>query len=1009
MSDQLCKILIKADEYFNNEIVNEVKFNKNKSLQFKCPQKGQENKCTTNNERINALGEYLYQNLPKNAKDLNAKGINNNLEIEFFMMWLGDKLFKTNKDYKITLEESYEKHLKDITGKFEYWDALNIKEVYKSATIVKMNQFYNLLNNICKTISEYNKNPNDPDIKSLKNYATQCLNLYRNIHESVKECKSYMHLLDSLKTIYEYLKSYKITDNKSLEDSKKVLLFISIPSLTTSDYKNEYFIRNYETLSFDGEGCGKVKLKDEEDGKKGPSTDSQSTQQGNGLPKKPKTGNQAKLPLTPLPSPSAHAQATSLPQQNDLPLQKSQTGGSGHKNGSEVSKSGKNDSGNQKGNEDSGNGESGSSGGKSEDDAQKKTNNVDTSPPGPQASSQVTGSGNQWNMAVTPPSMPNSGKDAQNGINNGTVNTKDNGTDNKQGSSSNDADAGTGNPSNVSGGASSIADGGKGSQVGAPSGGTRDTGNAANGAAGGGPGVSNGDQGKLYGVSGSPVNVQGSSNDGTGDSGGGTSSGTNTGTEGMGGITGDGKIVSNDGIGDQANIDSQTNTGSQVGTDGVSGGGIGATNDGQVGSNGDARDTDTNQGSADNNQGNLGGESGVGQGTQNTDSVDPNNVPKSSGGGPKASEDHTPAHSSGTPNGYWLSNLGTNLNPMNYIPSISDMHQAQKNILTKATNQVSSVYNRTMTIAQDAYDKTVNIAKNAYGSAVTNISYAYNTTTNYIGGTVSSITNQLNSFGTFSQLDNGQSGSNGSGNGLSTDNNPSNTTQIPKSDPNSSPSTPPVTTSFPSSTSPDTTPTISQPQYGPTQDSSQITNQNGGPDPIQSHDTNPGTGMPKTLTNSSTGPSTIGNGSTTGTVVKMNEKPSIWCIAPNKKCDLVGIGLIGISIFVFLIIMYKYLSFGSSKNSKKEKNIKRVINLVGGNKTTKTVINSISGKKQMQVIINPSTKKKQTKKFIKPVYRGKYSLLNIYKLMKADPTPFINLFLLLIFFIYKRKRDIIES
>ncbi|SCL93776.1 hypothetical protein PCHCB_000549400, partial [Plasmodium chabaudi chabaudi] len=280
-----------------------------------------------------------------------------------------------------------------------------------------------------------------------------------------------------------------------------------------------------------------------------------------------------------------------------------------------------------------------------------------------------------------------------------------------------------------------------------------------------------------------------------------------------------------------------------------------------------------------------------------------------------------------------------------------------------------------------------------YNSAVTNINYAYDTSTNYIGGVVNSVASQLNPFGTSASSDN-QSGSGGTGSGSSTGSSPSNPPQIPNSDPNPSPlpsspssssssSTPPVTTQPQPPLTPDTPPntqsTISQPQSVPTQDPLQSTVQKGGSSPAQSHGTN-----------SSTDPSTQGNVSTTGIVVKINEKPSIWCIAPNKKCDLVGISVIGVSISIFLAIMYKYLSFGSAKNSKKGKNMKRVIN-------------STSGKKQIQIVIKSYSQKKQTKKSIKSVYREKSPLLNIYKLMQADPMPFINLFFLLIFFVYKRK------
>ncbi|CAD2109202.1 CIR protein PIR protein [Plasmodium vinckei] len=104
--------------------------------------------------------------------------------------------------------------------------------------------------------------------------------------------------------------------------------------------------------------------------------------------------------------------------------------------------------------------------------------------------------------------------------------------------------------------------------------------------------------------------------------------------------------------------------------------------------------------------------------------------------------------------------------------------------------------------------------------------------------------------------------------------------------------------------------------------------------------------------------------------------------------------IIVIAIPAILAIMYMYLYYECGKKSKRKKNMKKVIN-------------SIGGKRQVQIIISSSNQKKQTKKSINS-FNEKKSLLNIYKLMQADPIPFINLFFLLIFFVYKRKRDTIE-
>ncbi|VTZ79234.1 PIR protein [Plasmodium yoelii] len=172
-----------------------------------------------------------------------------------------------------------------------------------------------------------------------------------------------------------------------------------------------------------------------------------------------------------------------------------------------------------------------------------------------------------------------------------------------------------------------------------------------------------------------------------------------------------------------------------------------------------------------------------------------------------------------------------------------------------------------------------------------------------------------------------------------------------------------------------------------------------------------------------------------------------------------GISILIILIPIALAIMYKYLPFGWRKKSKKKKKMKKAINMFDTNETTEEVINPTDRKKQMKITINlssqnkqdkkltnsstpkkqdkqfinsstpkkqdkqfinsndrkkkveiiiNSSKKKQTNHFINSTYWGKYPLLNIYKLMKADPVPFIILFLLFIFYLYKRKGDSLE-
>ncbi|SCL83884.1 CIR protein [Plasmodium chabaudi adami] len=123
---------------------------------------------------------------------------------------------------------------------------------------------------------------------------------------------------------------------------------------------------------------------------------------------------------------------------------------------------------------------------------------------------------------------------------------------------------------------------------------------------------------------------------------------------------------------------------------------------------------------------------------------------------------------------------------------------------------------------------------------------------------------------------------------------------------------------------------------------------------------------------------------------KGSETTGICDIYVPKEYKQTRILIIVILIPITLAIMYKYLSFGRRNELKRKKNMKKVINLM-------------EGKRHMEIIIKSSSQKKQTKKSINPVYGEKSPSINIYKLMQADPVPFINLIFLLIFLFIKEK------
>ncbi|EUD69684.1 hypothetical protein YYG_05103 [Plasmodium vinckei petteri] len=81
-----------------------------------------------------------------------------------------------------------------------------------------------------------------------------------------------------------------------------------------------------------------------------------------------------------------------------------------------------------------------------------------------------------------------------------------------------------------------------------------------------------------------------------------------------------------------------------------------------------------------------------------------------------------------------------------------------------------------------------------------------------------------------------------------------------------------------------------------------------------------------------------------GTKVKGN-KTGIGDIYILKEYKKIGISIIVILIPITLAIMYKYLSSGWRKEMKRKKNMKKVINSIGGKRTVQIIIKSVDTKK----------------------------------------------------------------
>ncbi|CAD2096738.1 PIR protein CIR protein [Plasmodium vinckei petteri] len=341
----------------------------------------------------------------------------------------------------------------------------------------------------------------------------------------------------------------------------------------------------------------------------------------------------------------------------------------------------------------------------------------------------------------------------------------------------------------------------------------------------------------------------------------------------------------------------------------------------------------------------------------------------SSGNGNPDGGSNDPASS--TPGGSF--NLGSSifkflLNGADKLNKTSQFIQKNQQKVKEVTDKISGVYNDT----------------------VENLKNVYNVSSSHFNNIINNITSQLNKNDIPSKSDGSQSGPGSK----SDEGNLHNQLQLPQLPSTTDPSNPPQNPT-PSST-PDP-PKVPLQQNQPLLQSQSITQQ-----PTQTDSSNHQTvGQFVKSPNSdpiSKPPWNIIPTTWNGSVdckpkIKFINTTLVCCTS--EQCSLTGISVTIVLIPIILLIVYKYLSFGSGKNSKRKKSMNRVIKLADGNRKTQIIIKSYDRNKHLKPVINSVDRKKDL-------------LLNIYKLMQADPVPFINLFFLLIFFVYKRKLNYLE-
>ncbi|SCL87118.1 Plasmodium variant antigen protein Cir/Yir/Bir, putative, partial [Plasmodium chabaudi chabaudi] len=230
--------------------------NKNKSIKSYC----HNNDCKTKENGINALIAYLFKEFKKSINNHDYNDYD-----EYLLMWVSDKLFKIRNESKekkpkppymdtITLNNAYEKHLKDHKVKLDYWYLLGIIPGLKEANLRYMAEFYLLLNNICNTIVDYETN--GAESKKLSKNSVKCLNQYQNLYINISECKSYLHLLNKLKGIYDDFRNSAINKNGSKNN-----LATNLKKLTKPNGEEMNAVKGFKSYNFSKKKCNSLDKK----------------------------------------------------------------------------------------------------------------------------------------------------------------------------------------------------------------------------------------------------------------------------------------------------------------------------------------------------------------------------------------------------------------------------------------------------------------------------------------------------------------------------------------------------------------------------------------------------------------------------------------------------------------------------------------------------------------------------------------------------------------------------
>lgn len=136
--------------------------------------------------------------ITENGIDINN---NNDYYIQYFVMWISNKLYEIATNNSKYLNQSYEINLDKSIGNFDFLNSRDDTKELKDANITIMNILYLLFKEICKAV--WMDQGKSTEMYKHTTQITQCFIIYTALSKFVNPCSPYLELLDHLKTLYD--------------------------------------------------------------------------------------------------------------------------------------------------------------------------------------------------------------------------------------------------------------------------------------------------------------------------------------------------------------------------------------------------------------------------------------------------------------------------------------------------------------------------------------------------------------------------------------------------------------------------------------------------------------------------------------------------------------------------------------------------------------------------------------------------------------------------------------